>query len=477
MIRRHLNPKGLPTVLPESSTEKSAVAKFALIIVCMGSIIGPLGMASVNIAIPDLAADLQANAKSVSWLPTLFILSSVIFMLPAGKLADNYGRKRIYAYGLGLNAFASFMCGIGTSIEWVLFWRFAQGGAAAMIFGTGVAIITSVTPPHKRGAALGIATACIYIGLTVAPAVGGWLAELWGWRSVFLFQVPIVIALLLLIKIRLLGEWKNDDKSKYDWWGTVIFAVFASALVYGLSVLPSILGALMLGLSAVSLVLFIVHQSRSRRPLIRVQMFAESRVFSMSLTTSLLMYASNFPLVFLMSLYLQYVQGFSPSQAGQIILVQALAMAIMAPFSGKLADRFEPRLIATLGCAIVACGLLVLSLMNTQSSATYIASSLLLIGLGFGLFSTPNNNAIMGAAHRDELGVASASMSLSRTIGNLVGMSLVNLVVHFYLGDAQFSPEQNPALILTVELALNMSLTFVVVACVTSWFRGRVRAG
>jgi MFS family permease len=356
-----------------------------------------------------------------------------------------------------------------------LFWRIVQGGASAMIFGTGVAIITSVTPPHKRGAALGIAAACIYVGLTIAPAVGGWLTESWGWRSIFLFQVPIILALLLLIKLRLPGEWKKDEKSKYDWWGTVIFAVFSSALVYGLSILPSLLGVFMLGVSALSLTLFVVHQSRSRRPLIRVQMFRESRVFSMSLTTSLLMYGSNFPLVFLMSFYLQYVKDFSPSQAGQIILLQALAMAIIAPFSGKLADRFEPRLIATLGCGIVACGLLVLSLMTANTSATYIASSLLLIGLGFGLFSTPNNNAIMGAAHPNELGVASASMNLARTIGNLIGMSLVNLMVHYYLGDAQFSPEQNPALILTFELAMNMSLAFVLLACITSWFRGRAR--
>jgi EmrB/QacA subfamily drug resistance transporter len=468
-------PITLPSTLPESSIEKPAIAKFALIIVCLGSIIGPLGMASVNIAIPDLAAELQANAKMVSWLPTLFILSSVIFMLPASKLADNYGRKRIYAYGMALNAFSSFMCGLGTSIEWVLFWRFIQGGASAMIFGPGVAIITSVTPSHKRGAALGIAAACVYVGLTIAPAVGGWLTELWGWRSVFFFQVPIVVALLILIKMRLSGEWKNDEKTRYDWWGTGIFTVFSSFLVYGLSILPHIFGAVMLVLSAISLALFILHQSRSRRPLIRVQMFRESRVFSMSLTTSLLMYASNFPLIFLMSLYLQFVKGLSPSHAGQVLLLQALSMAIMAPLSGKLADRFQPRLLATLGCVIVACGLLVLSLMDTQTSVTYIASSLLLIGVGFGLFSTPNNNAIMGGVKRHEVGVASASMNLARTIGNLFGMSLVNLMVHYYLGDAQFTQEQNPALIQTVEMALNMSLTFVLIACVISAFRGKLR--
>lgn len=461
------------SVLPESSAEKSAIAKFALIIVCLGSIIGPLGMASVNIAIPDMAADLQANAKMVSWLPTLFILSSVMFMLPAGKLADNFGRKRIYTYGLALNAFSSFMCGLGDSIEWVLFWRFVQGAASSMIFATGIAIISSVTPSHKRGAALGLASACIYIGLTVAPAVGGWFTELWGWRAVFLFQVPIVIALLILIKMRLEGEWKNDDKTKFDWWGTGIFAVFSSSLVYGLSILPSVLGIVMLVLAALSLGLFVLHQSRSRKPLIRIQMFRDSRVFSMSLSTSLLMYASNFPLVFLMSLYLQYVKGFSPSHAGQVILLQALSMAILAPISGKLADKFQARLVATLGCVVVGVGLAVLSMINTETSILYIATSLLLIGIGFGLFSTPNNNAIMGAVKPDEVGVASASLNLSRTIGNLFGMSLVNLMVHFYIGDAQFSAEQNPALIQTFDMALLMSLSFVVVACVLSALRGK----
>ncbi|MEP2600081.1 MAG: MFS transporter, partial [Paraglaciecola sp.] len=192
-----------------------------------------------------------------------------------------------------------------------------------------------------------------------------------------------------------------------------------------------------------------------------------------SLSTSLLMYASNFPLVFLISLYLQYVKGFTPSHAGQIILLQALSMAILAPISGKLADKLEARLISTLGCVIVGIGLAVLSMISTETSILYIAISLLLIGIGFGLFSTPNNNAIMGAVKPDEVGVASASLNLSRTIGNLFGMSLVNLMVHFYIGDAQFSAEQNPALIETFDMALMMSLSFVLVASVLSALRGK----
>ncbi|WP_371195511.1 MFS transporter [Glaciecola sp. SC05] len=452
---------------------KSPLTTYALIAVCVGYLIAPMGMAAVNVAIPTLAADLQANAIKVGWLPTLYILANVAFMLPFGKLADNYGRKRIYVLGLILNALAAGMCAIASNIDWILFWRFVQGASGAMIFGTGVAIITSVTPSHKRGSALGTVAACVYVGLTLAPAVGGWLTEWLGWRSVFYFQIPLVIGLLVFIKLKLHGEWKNDKHSRFDWIGSGIFLSFSCSLVYGLSKLPSLLGICLLLISMLSLLGFIVHQSRDKQPLIRVQMFRESRVFSLSLSTSFLMYGSNFAILFLLSLYLQYIKGFNPAYAGQILLMQALCMAIMAPIAGKLSDRFQPRIIATLGCVIVTFGFVFLNQLNTETSALYIGSSLAIVGIGFGLFSTPNNNAIMSSVKEQEVGVASASMNLARTIGNLVGMSIVNLMMHYYLGDATFTAETNPELMSTISLALMMSLSFVIAACFISSLRGR----
>ncbi len=445
----------------------------ALIAVCAGYLIAPMGMAAVNVAIPALAEDLQANAIKVGWLPTIYILSNVALMLPFGKIADNYGRKKVYVLGLALNALAAAMCAIATNIDWVLFWRFIQGASGAMIFGTGVAIITAVAPSNKRGAALGVVASCVYIGLTLAPALGGWLTELLSWRAVFYFQIPLVIGLLVFIKVYLPGDWKNDQHSRFDWVGSAIFILFSCSLVYGLSKLPSMFGIALVGIAIISLLGFIQHQRYVKQPLIRVQMFKESRVFSLSLSTSLLMYASNFAIIFLLSLYLQYVNGLSPAKAGQILLLQALCMAIVAPFAGKLSDRFQPRVVATVGCFIVACGFVLLNQIDMTTKPAYIGAALALVGLGFGLFSTPNNSAIMGAVSEQEVGVASASMNLSRTIGNLVGMSLVNLMMHHYIGDATFTPEQNPALMTTVSLALKMSLSFVVLACLFSAVRGR----
>ncbi len=454
---------------------KLPVTTVALIIVCCGSIVGPLGMAAVNIAIPNLAADLNASAKMVGWLPTLYLLSTVMFMLPVGKVADNYGRKRVYAFGLGLNVVAAIMCTLATSIEWLLLWRFVQGAAGAMLFGVGLAIISSVTPASKRGMSLGMATTCVYIGLSIAPAIGGWLTEVWGWRAVFYAQVPPGVLLLLAIKMFLNGEWKSDEKMPFDWWGMGIFSLFAINLVFGLSLFPKLVGILLVLVAVGCLMLFIVHQSKSRRPLIRVQMFLESRVFSLSLTTSFFMYASNFAMAFLLSLYLQNIKGLSPSQAGQIILLQAVAMAVTTPLAGKLADKVQPRLIATCGCIIVAIVFWVFSQLTISSSTNYISGALLLLGVGFGLFSTPNSNAVMGSAAKNELGVASSSLNLSRSIGNLFGMSIVNLLVHYYLGDSTFAAAGNNDLMKAISVAFSMSLAFVIVASFTSALRGRAR--
>ncbi len=432
-----------------------------------------MGIAAVIVAIPSMATDLSAPAIKVSWIPTIYILSSVAFMLPVGKLADMFGRKKLYMFGLGLNALSAALCGLATDIDLILFYRFIQGIAGAMIFGTGIAIVTSVVPENKRGTSLGIVAAFVYVGLTLAPAVGGYLTEWFNWQMVFFFQVPLIMALMLFVAIFIKGEWKQTTPTKFDYKGTVLFMGFTALLVYGLSHLDTFTGILSSISSVAFLLIFILHQSKSRQPLIRVQLFKESRVFSLSLTTSFFMYASNFAILFLMSLYLQYVQNYTPAQAGNLLLLQALAMAIVAPFAGRLSDSFQPRIVASSGCILVAIGLVLLNQLQMSSSLPQIGTAFVFMGVGFGLFSTPNNNAIMSAVNENEVGVASASMNLSRTVGNLFGMSMVNLMVNYYIGDVKISNAVQDELLLTVLMALKMSLAFVCIAIVSSLARGK----
>ncbi len=462
----------MPT--PSDSAGQETNRYLVLCVVCLGSCLSPLSVAAVNVAIPSLASALQANAVLVSWLPTVFLLSNVALMLPFSKLADNYGRKRIYAIGLATNASASLGAFLSPSIEWILFFRLIQGAGSAMIFGTGMAIITSVFHARERGLPLGLNTASVYIGLTIAPALGGLVTQSFGWRAVFLLPVPFALMLLAVIYLFLRTDWRRDQHSSFDWVGAVIFAAWTVVLVIGLTRLPSWQGVVMLIIAAMLLLTFIRQQSRSPEPLIRVQLFTESRLYSFSLASASLMYAATFPLNFLLSLYLQYIRGLSPLESGQVLLVQAFTMAMLAPFAGKFSDHVQPRIISTLGCISVAAGFMMLSQLSFNTDTFYVSASLVFVGMGFGLFSAPNHNAIMSSVPADDVGVAAATISLSRVSGNLIGISLINLLVHLMLGDNQITAELYPILLTTIRYAVTLAMVFVFLATTLSASRGRI---
>lgn len=440
--------------------------------VCLGAFVAPLGMASVNVALPAMAEELGAGAVLVSWVPTIVLISNIIFMLPAGRLADQWGRKRVFRWGVCLNALASASAFFAGSIEVVLALRFFQGMGAAMMFATSMALLISVFPDHRRGLPLGLNAACIYLGLTLAPALGGWVTDALGWRFVFLLPLPLVVTVLALIAWRVPGDWYGQTQARFDWRGALNFALWALALVIGLTGLPGLWQSGVLALSFVLLVQFVRRQARRDHPLIRVQMFRESRLFSFSLVTALFMYASSYPLGFLLSLYLQYVRGYSAADAGHVLLVQALTMACVAPLAGRLADYLPARWLASAGCFCTLCGFGLLSTLGTQTPPGFIVLALFLVGLGFGCFSSPNNHVVMQSADPSEVGVAAATINLARVVGNLVGMSLVNLFVYWNLGNRPMSEALSGPLLSTFTQAMGLALCFLSAATLVSLLRG-----
>ncbi|GLS25450.1 MFS transporter [Marinibactrum halimedae] len=429
-------------------------------------------MAAVNVALPSIAENLSASAQLISWIPTAFLLSNVAFMLPCSKLADNIGRKRVYIAGLLIVCLASTFAALTPSIEWLLFSRLIQGIGSAMIFGCGMAIITSVFPPNKRGLPLGLNSFCIYLGLALAPMVGGWCTEHLGWRSVFWLQIPASLA-VIAIMISQKGEWTNPSQGRYDWKGTVLFGGWAFTFTVGLSGLPNMqyLIGMMLGL--ILLVWFIRHEADTENPLIRVGMFRESRVFSFSLIAAFLMYAAGYPVAFIVSLYLQYILAMSPIEAGQIMLLQAVAMMILAPFAGKLSDRWDSRWLATSGCAAATIGFFLLTLMNEKSGNTQIALAMILLGIGYGLFTTPNNNTVMSAVVQKEIGSAAASVNLARVSGNLISMGVVTMIVHWLMGDNLITPTQHSELEAATKISLSIATIWALSAGLFSALRGK----
>ncbi|HLB31131.1 MAG TPA: MFS transporter [Gammaproteobacteria bacterium] len=458
--------------------ENSAAARWlALASICLVSLSNSLTMSSTNVAIPKIAEDLAADAVLISWVPTAFLLSNVVVILPAGRLADIHGRKRIYLTGIVVFTLASLIASQAPSIEWLLFTRVLQGMGSAMSFATGLAIVMSVFGVANRGMALGFANAAVYTGMSCGPLLGGWFTQTFGWRTIFMFPVPLTLLAIILFLARIKGDWKSETPDKVDWLGSLILLCWASALFLGVSLLPSPGGLFCLFAGLCGLGLFVYQQLASRHPLIRFRAIQENRVFSRSLLASTCTYASNFPLVFLLSLYLQFIKGLSPAQAGQLMMLQAVTMAVVAPFAGRLSDRFEPRVIATTGCLIMSGALLVLQHVDLDTSLPVIGAALMTMGLGFGLFTSPNNNAALGSVDKARLSIASALLSLSRLLGNMTGSAGILLLVSLVIGNVELVPSRYPALLTVIRWTLSASCIYSLCGAWFSYTRGNVRPG
>jgi len=447
----------------------------ALASICIATFLIPQSISAVNIALPVIADELNADAVQVSWLSTVNLWGSVLLMLPAGRIADMFGRKRIYLLGTFSFALSSLLVSVTVDVDSLLWVRLLQGLSSSFVFGTAVAIVSSLFSDSNRGTALGLTSTSVYLGLTCGPLVGGWLTELLGWRSVFWAPVPLLLAAMALVLITIKGDWKSAERGRFDWVGSLLFAGWTTALFFGLSGLPELpfMGLILAGFGL--LYVFVRHQIASTSPLVRIRALQQNRVISRSMLTSLFMYGAHAPILFLLSLYLQYLQGMSPAESGQLILLQALIMASLAPFAGRLSDRFEPRIIATLGCLLFTAGFVVLLTINTGSGLVPLIIALVLLGTGFGLFSSPNTNAALSSVDKDRLGIASALMNLARTLGNMFSMAIVVLLFNQLLGETAIEPERYPELLQVIKVALALACGYTLIAAWCSYSRGNIR--
>ncbi len=453
----------------------ASVRWLTLISICVATFLMPLNMSSVNVALPAIAADLNVDAVLISWIPTMNLLGAIALQLPAGRIADMIGRKKVFLAGLLLFTLSSVAVILIDDIYWLLLMRLLQGIAGAMVFGTGMAIVSQVFAQHGRGMALGLTSTSVYLGLTCGPPIGGWLTEWWDWHAVFLAPLPLAVLCAVLVAIHV-RETERQQDQHLDWIGSLLFIAASSLFFVGLSELPELLGGMLALGGLLLLAAFVYQQEHSPYPLIRLRRMVQNLVFFRSIQASFLMYAANYPLQFLLSLYLQYIRGLSPADAGQLMLLQAMMMAILAPLAGRLSDRLEPRILASLGCVFFAIGFVILALLDQDSGLSQVVIALLVMGTGFGLFSSPNNNGALSVVPHDKLSIASSLLNISRTLGNMLGMAVVVFLFNLFIGNAQLVPEQYPALMRLLEIAFMLCAGYALMAAWRSWSRGKVRA-
>lgn len=424
----------------------------ALLIATLASFVTPFMAAAINIALPSIGAEFQVDAILLSWIPTSFLLASAMFAVPFGRLADILGMKRIFIYGMIIFTISSFLSAVAPSAISLIAFRVIQGIGGAMIFVTSVAIVTHVFPPRERGKAIGITIASVYTSLSLGPVLGGIMTQALGWRSIFLLMVPLGLLVTGLTSWKLKGEWAVCKGEKFDLPGSIIYSIALFMIIYGFSLLPEITGAIVTILGLIGIIAFVIMELRTENPVFEIKLF-KNATFAFSNLAALINYSATFAVVFLLSLYLQYIKGLSPGSAGLILVAQPAVMAVLAPIAGRLSDKYNPRLIASIGMAVTTAGLVFLVFLNADTSLEFIIASLILLGTGFGLFSSPNTNAIMGSVERRFYGVASASVGTMRLIGQTLSMGTVLIIFALYIGNVQITPAEYPALLVSVQVA------------------------
>lgn len=420
--------------------QDASLKKYTLLVAATASFLTPFMGSAINLAIPSIGHQFNASAYLLSWVATSYILASAAFLVPFGRLADIVGRKKIFILGVVAFCLSSFLCGLAWSIESLIALRVLQGIGSAMIFGTGMAILTSVFPPQERGKVLGINVATVYIGLSMGPVLGGALNHNLGWHSIFFFTSFIAVFVIILAVLKLKGEWAGARGEKFDLTGAILYAVGLVTLMYGMSSIstsPWAKYALLVGL--VLMVAFIGQELRVKQPVLNLSLFSQNVTFAFSNLAALINYSATFAVGFLLSVHLQVVMGYDSQKAGFILLSQPVIMALISPFAGRLSDRVEPRIVASLGMSLTTLGLLVLSFLHPDTPLWHVILNLALLGTGFALFSSPNSNAVMGSVEKRFYGVASSTLGTMRLTGQAISMAIVTLLLALYIGNIELS--------------------------------------
>ncbi len=446
-----------------------------LLVATMASFLFPFMGSAVVIALPSLQEELSLDAVMLGWIATSYLLSSATFLVPFGRIADIYGRKKIFNWGIAIFTLSSFLSGIASSATMLISFRVLQGIGGAMLAGTAVALLTTVFPADERGKVLGINAAAVYIGLSLGPVLGGVLTQHLGWRSIFFLSALLGLVVISVVLWKLKGEWTGAKGERFDFAGSVIYILGLVALVYGFTILPAMSGVWLIVGGIIGLSAFIRWEMRTRSPVLDISLFRNSKAFTFSNLAALINYSATYAVSFLISLYLQYLKGFSPESAGLILVAMPAMQAIFSPLAGRLSDRIEPRLIASAGMALTTVGLVIFIFLNKETPLELIIGNLVLIGFGFALFVSPNTNAVMSSAPKMAYGVASATLATMRQVGMVLSMAVAMLMFSLYIGNVQITPEYYPLFQQSVHTAFIIFAILCFGGIFASLARGKVR--
>lgn len=455
--------------------QEKTLEKSTLFVTAVTAFMAPFMLSSVNVALPAIQHDFGVNAVLLGWIATSYLLATAILLVPIGKFADMYGRRKVFVSGIIVFTAGSLLAVFVPDIGWFIATRVFQGLGAAMFLTTGMAILTSVFPPDKRGRAIGVLVTAVYVGLATGPFVGGFLTHYLGWRCIFAVIFLLGVGSLYVTLRFLKGEWAEARDETFDSIGSIVYALAIFCLVYGGTRMPEMMGTILVLAGGGGLVFFFHLQKNTRYPVFDVGLFRENRTFLFSSLAALIHYAATFGVTFQISLFLQYIKGMSPHAAGTVLMIQPVMMALFSTQAGKLSDRVEPRVIASAGMGLTATGLAYFVFLSPATPLWLVAGNLALLGFGFAFFSSPNMSAIMGAVERRQYGLASGTVATMRLLGQMCSMTIATVFLALFIGREEIQATNYPEFLLSMRSCFALFVVLCVVGMAFSLFRGNVR--
>ena len=426
--------------------------------ICLASTLAPFMGSSYNLALPDISVAFSMKAVTLTWFNTGYLLATAIFQIPFARMADMFGRKKFFIVGLLGVSLTTLISPLAPNAIVFIALRFFSGVASAMTFATSMAILMVVIPPALRAKAIAVNTTFVYGALAAGPIVGGFMVEHLGWQSLFFLSAFMAFGVTVLAFAFMKGEWITAAGEKFDYLGSLLYALGLSGVIYGFTKLPHLIGFTFIALGSLFFIIFICYEKQAKAPVLNIRLFSTNRIFLFATLAALINYSANSSTIFMLSLYLRYIKGYEASFAGIILISQALVQSFAAMSTGRLSARIAPSTLATIGMLITAAGLLGMVFVDETSPIWMIIVLLAFLGGGFGIFSSPNMNVIMSSVDKASYGQASATTGTARLTGQSFSMGISAMCISFFVGNREIVPE------LFGEFMQSFRLSFIVFA-------------
>ncbi|MCK9447553.1 MAG: MFS transporter [Bacteroidales bacterium] len=449
--------------------------KSILFVTTLSSFLTTFMGSAINIALPSIGSDLQLNTIALGWVSTSYLLAAAIFLLPFGRLADTYGRKRFFLSGIAVFAIGSLLSAMSKGQLLLITSRVVNGIGGALIFSTALAILTNAFPKEERGKVLGINVASTYLGLSIGPTIGGMLTDYWGWQSIFIVSTVLGISMIPFAMKRLQRDHHSSYTAEFDLRGSILYAAGLALIIYGFPKIAALEGVIYLLTGIALMVWFVRIENKVRQPLLNVNIFKGNQVFVYSNLAAFINYSATFALVFLMSFFLQNVKGMDARQAGIILMAQPVMMTVFSPLAGRLSDKVEPQYVASIGMGLAVVGLIAFIFLTPATPVWYIVLFQMILGLGFALFSSPNTNAVMSSVQPQHYGFASATLGTMRLTGQTVSMGISLMIIALMMGKTGAGIHDTTGLLQSIKLSFFVFAILCTVGVYFSMKRGKVR--